>query len=192
MGPEIVQITVDKIRLIRERLKATQSRQKSHANKKRRDIEFDVGDHVFIKVSPLKGVLRFGKTNKLSPRYVGPFEILERIGSAAYQVALPPALSKIHNVFHISNLRKYVPDSNHVIEYDPLQMQDNLSYEEIPIKILDHKEQVLHTKTIPIVKVLWRNHSIEEATQEAEEEMWQKYPNLFVDGMCTIFENENF
>ena len=123
-----------------------------------------MGDHVFIKVSPLKGVLRFGKTNKLSPRYVGPFEILERIGSAAYQVALPPALSKIHNVFHISNLRKYVPDSNHVIEYEPLQMQENLSYEEIPIKILDHKEQVLHTKTIPIVKVLWRNHSIEEAT----------------------------
>ena len=123
-----------------------------------------MGDHVFIKVSPLKGVLRFGKTNKLSPRYVGPFEILERIGSAAYQVALPPALSKIHNVFHISNLRKYVPDSNHVIEYEPLQMQESLSYEEIPIKILDHKEQVLHTKTIPIVKVLWRNHSIEEAT----------------------------
>ena len=192
MGPEIVQITVDKIRLIRERLKATQSRQKSHADKRRRDIEFDVGDHVFIKVSPLKGVMRFGKTNKLSPRFVGPFEILEKIGSVAYRVALPPALSKIHNVFHISNLRKYVPDSKHVIEYEPLQIQENLSYEEIPIKILDRKEQVLRTKTIPIVKVLWRNHSTEEATWEAEEEMRQKYPNLFVDGMCTIFEDENF
>ena len=151
-----------------------------------------MGDHVFIKVSPLKGVMRFGKTNKLSPRFVGPFEILEKIGSVAYRVALPPALSKIHNVFHISNLRKYVPDSKHVIEYEPLQIQENLSYEEIPIKILDRKEQVLRTKTIPIVKVLWRNHSTEEATWEAEEEMRQKYPNLFVDGMCTIFEDENF
>ena len=151
-----------------------------------------MGDHVFIKVSPLKGVMRFGKTNKLSPRFVGPFEILEKIGSVAYRVALPPALSKIHNVFHISNLRKYVPDSKHVIEYEPLQIQENLSYEEIPIKILDRKEQVLRTKTIPIVKVLWRNHSTEEATWAAEEEMRQKYPNLFVDGMCTIFEDENF
>ena len=151
-----------------------------------------MGDHVFIKVSPLKGVMRFGKTNKLSPRFVGPFEILEKIGSAAYRVALPPALSKIHNVFHISNLRKYVPDSKHVIEYEPLQIQENLSYEEIPIKILDRKEQVLRTKTIPIVKVLWRNHSMEEATWEAEEEMRQKYPNLFVDGICTILDDEIF
>ena len=151
-----------------------------------------MGDHVFIKVSPLKGVMRFGKTNKLSPRFVGPFEILEKIGSVAYRVALPPALSKIHNVFHISNLRKYIPNSKHVIEYEPLQIQENLSYEEIPIKILDRKEQVLRTKTIPLVKVLWRNHSTEEATWEAEEEMRQKYLNLFVDGMCTIFEGENF
>ena len=102
--------------------------------------------------------MRFGKTNKLSPRFVGPFEILDKIGSAAYWIALPPALSNIHNVFHISNLRKYIPDSKHVIEYEPLQIQENLSYKAIPIKILDRKEQVLRTKTIPIVKVLWRNH----------------------------------
>ena len=121
-----------------------------------------MGDHVFIKVSPLKGVMRFGKKNKLSPRFVGPFEILDKIGSAVYRVALPPALSKIHNVFHISNLRKYIPDSKHVIKYEPLRIQENLSYEEIPIKILDCKEQVLRTKTIPIVKVLWSNHFTEE------------------------------
>ena len=135
---------------------------------------------------------KIGKTNKLSPRFVGPFEILERIGSVAYWVALPPALSKIHNVFHISNLRKSVFDSKHVIEYEPLQIQENLSYEEITIKILDRKEQVLRTKTIPIVKVLWRNHSTEETTWEAEEETRQKYLNLFVEGTCTIFEDENF
>ena len=147
---------------------------------------------MFIKVSPLKGVMRFGKKNKLSPRFVGPFEILDKIGSVVYRVALPPALSKIHNVFHICNLRKYIPNSKHVIEYEPLQIQENLSYEEIPIKILDRKEQVLRTKTIPLVKVLWRNHSTKEATWEAEEEIRQKYPNLFIDGMCTIFEDENF
>ena len=117
---------------------------------------------MFIKVSPLKGVMRFGKKNKLSPRFVGPFEILDKIGSTVYRVALPPALSKIHNVFHISNLRKYIPDSKHVIKYEPLRIQENLSYEEIPIKILDCKEQVLRTKTIPIVKVLWSNHFTEE------------------------------
>ena len=136
--------------------------------------------------------VEIGKANKLSPRFVGPFEILERIGSVAYWVALPPALSKIHNVFHISNLRKFVFDSKHVIEYEPLQIQENLSYEEITIKILDRKEQVLRTKTIPIVKVLWRNHSTKETTWEAEEETRQKYLNLFVEGMCTIFEDENF
>ena len=101
---------------------------------------------------------------QISPRFVGPFKILERIGSAAYRVALPPALSKIHNIFHISNIRKYVPDSKHVIEYEPLQIQGNLSCEEILIKILDCKEQVLRTKIIPIFKVPWRNHSTEDAT----------------------------
>ena len=130
-----------------------------------------MGDHVFIKVSPLKGVMRFGKTNKLSPRFVGPFEILDKIGSTVYRVALPPALSKIHNVFHISNLRKYIPDSKHVIEYEPLQIQENLSYEEIPIKILDCKEQVLRTKTIPIVKVLWSNHFTEEELMIKKKEL---------------------
>ena len=130
-----------------------------------------MGDHVFIKVSPLKGVMRFGKKNKLSPRFVGPFEILDKIGSAVYRVALPPALSKIHNVFHISNLRKYIPDSKHVIKYEPLRIQENLSYEEIPIKILDCKEQVLRTKTIPIVKVLWSNHFTEEELMIKKKEL---------------------
>ena len=95
-------------------------------------------------------------------------------------------------MYFISLILEYIPDSKHVIEYEPLQIQENLSYEEISIKILERKEQVLHTKTYPIVKVLWTNHSTEEATWEAEEEMRQKYPNLFVDGMCTIFEDENF
>ena len=95
---------------------------------------------------------------------MGPFEILERVGSVAYWLALPPALSRLHNIFHVSMLRRCVPDPSHILSYEPLQVKENLSYEEFPIKILDHKEQVLRNKTIHLVKVLWRNHSIEEAS----------------------------
>ena len=112
LGLELVQLTVEKVALIKERLKATQSRQKSYIDNRRQDLEFEVGDHVFLKVSPMKSVMRFGREEKLSPRFVGPFEILERVGTLAYKVALPPSLSKIHNVFHISTLRKYVTPQN--------------------------------------------------------------------------------
>ena len=113
VGLEIIQITSEKIWLIRERIQTTQSRQKSYADCRRRDLEFAVGGHVFLKVSPWKGIMRFGHKGKLSPRYIGPFEILECVGLVAYRIALPPALSKIHNVFHISSLRKYIPDPSH-------------------------------------------------------------------------------
>ncbi|RVW18432.1 Transposon Ty3-G Gag-Pol polyprotein [Vitis vinifera] len=121
LGPELVQLTVEKVALIKERLKATQSRHKSYADHRRRDLEFEVGDHVFLKVSPMKSVMRFGRKGKLSPRYVGPFEILERVGTLAYKVALPPSLSKVHNVFHVSTLRKYIYDPSHVVELEPIQ-----------------------------------------------------------------------
>jgi hypothetical protein len=183
LGPEIVQITVDKIKLIRGHMNAAQSRQKSYKDKKRRKLELEVGDHVFLKVSPWKGVARFGKKGKLSLRYVGSFEILERVGPVAYRLALPPALSKIHDVFHVSALRKYIPHPSHVLKQVPMSIQGNLTYEEIPIEILDRKEQVLRTKTVALVKVLWRNHAREEATWESEEEMNKKYPQLFSSGM---------
>ncbi|RVW31995.1 Transposon Tf2-12 polyprotein [Vitis vinifera] len=122
LGPELVQLTVEKVSLIKERLKATQSRQKSYANNRRRDLEFEVGDHVFLKVSPMKFIMRFGRKGKLNPRFVGPFEVLERIGTLAYKVALPPSLSKIHNVFHVSTLRKYIYDPSHVVELEPIQI----------------------------------------------------------------------
>ena len=115
---------------------------------------------------------------KLSPRYVGRFEILERVGLVAYRLALL-ALLGIHSVFHISMLRSYVFYPSHILSYEPLQVQDDLSYKEVPVEILDRKEQVLRNKTIPLVKVLWRNHSIGEALWEREDEMQSKYPNLF-------------
>uniref|UniRef100_A0A2N9GX41 Reverse transcriptase n=1 Tax=Fagus sylvatica TaxID=28930 RepID=A0A2N9GX41_FAGSY len=161
LGPEIIQRTCEKVDLIRERLRTAQSRQKSYADKRRKDLEFEVGDMVFLRVAPMKGVMRFGKKGKLSPRFVGPFEILEKIGPVAYRLALPPALSGIHNVFHVSMLRKYIPEPSHVLSYDQLQIKDDLSYEEVPIEILDRKEHMLRTKSIPLVKVLWKKSCIE-------------------------------
>ncbi|XP_038983707.1 uncharacterized protein LOC120111218 [Phoenix dactylifera] len=179
MGPEIVQQTVEKIQLIRERLRIAQSRQKSYADNRRRELEFQVGDHVFLKVSPTKGVMRFGIRGKLSPRYVGPFEILERVGAVAYKLALPPSLSGVHNVFHVSMLRKYIPDMSHVVEVAPLQLREDLTYLEQPVRVVDRKEQVLRRRTIPYVKIQWSNHSEREATWELEDEMKEKYPDLF-------------
>ncbi|KAL5537439.1 hypothetical protein UlMin_045822 [Ulmus minor] len=156
-----------------------QSRQKSYADKRRRPLEFLVGDSVFLKVAPMKGVMRFGKKGKLSPRYIGPFEILERIGKVAYRLALPPELSPVHNVFHVSMLRRYVSDPSHVLENEPIEVHEDLTYEEQPVQILDQKDKTLRNKVISLVKVLWRNHKVEEATWEREDEMRTKYPHLF-------------
>ncbi|XP_042984803.1 uncharacterized protein LOC122313690 [Carya illinoinensis] len=127
----------------------------------------------------MKGIMRFGKKGKLSPRYLGTFDVLERIGAAAYRLDLPPQLSAIHDVFHISMLREYIPDPTHILEYEPLQVREDLTYEEFPVGILAQKTQVLSKKTIPMVKVLWSNHTEKEATWELEEDMKNKYPYLF-------------
>ncbi|KAL5539960.1 hypothetical protein UlMin_045183 [Ulmus minor] len=179
LGPEIVQKTVDIVEKIRQRMKTAQSRQKSYADRRRKPLDFAIGDKVFLKVAPMKGVMRFGKRGKLSPRFVGPFEILERIGDLAYRVALPPAMSGIHNVFHVSMLRKYTPDPSHVLSYDTLDLRQDLTFEELSVKILDREEKELRRKKIRLVKVLWRNHEVEEATWEREDEMRAKYPHLF-------------
>ncbi|RVW24076.1 Transposon Ty3-G Gag-Pol polyprotein [Vitis vinifera] len=133
-----------------------------------RDLEFEVGDHVFLKVSPMKSVMRFGRKGKLSPRFVGPFEILERVGTLAYKVALPPSLSKVHNVFHVSTLRKYVFDPSHVVELEPIQISEDLTYEEVSVQIVDVMDKVLRHAVVKLVKVQWNNHSIREATWELE------------------------
>ncbi|KAA0060279.1 pol protein [Cucumis melo var. makuwa] len=133
MGPELVQSSNEAIQKIRSRMHTAQSRQKSYADVRRKDLEFAVGDKVFLKVAPMRGVLRFERRGKLSPRFIGPFEILERIGPVAYRLALPPSLSTVHDVFHVSMLRKYVPDPSHVVDYEPLEIDENLSYAEQPV-----------------------------------------------------------
>ena len=120
LGPDLVQETTEKIRVIRKRMKATQSRQKSYADKCRRPLEFAIGDIIFLKVSPMKGVVWIGRSNKLNPRNAGPFTILERIRPLAYRLALPPKIEKIYNVFHVFQLRKYILDPSHILSYLPL------------------------------------------------------------------------
>jgi len=185
LGPDMVQETTEKIRTIRKRMRAAQSRQKAYADQRRRPLEFTEGDKVFLKISPMKGVVRIGKRSKLGPRYVGPFEVLERIGPLAYRLALPPEMEKVHNVFHVSQLRKYIPDPNHVLKYSPLQIQEDLSYAVEPVQILDRKEKQLRNKVIPLVKVLWRSQKLEEITWEPEEEMQRSHPQLF-QGMLSF------
>src|SRR5262249_32706960 len=179
LGPELVQDSSEKVQLIRKRLLAAQSRQKSYADTRRKDLAFEVGDHVFLKVSPTKGVVRFGQRGKLNPRYIGPFEILDRIGAGAYRLALPHTLDGVHNVFHVSMLKKYMAGPSHVIEHPSINIQPDMTFEEKPIRILDRKVQVLRTRQIPMVKVLWQHYSFEEATWELEEAIREKYPELF-------------
>ena len=179
IGLEIVQDTTEKVNMIRELLKIANDRKKSYADNRRRDLQFEIGDQVFLKISPWKGVLRFGKQGKLSPRYIGPYEIVSKVGPVAYKLKLPPELSRIHDTFHVSMLRKYIPDPSHVLREQPVQLKENLTYEEIPVQIVDRKEQVLRTKVIPLVKVLWKNHEREAATWEPEAQMRHQYPHLF-------------
>ncbi|VFQ97977.1 unnamed protein product [Cuscuta campestris] len=151
-GPDIVQDTEEKVRVIRDRLRAASDRQKSYADLKRRDREYNVGDMVFLKVSPWKKVLRFGKKGKLSPRFIGPYRILERIGAVAYRLELPPELNRIHDVFHVSMLRRYRSDPTHVLPTNAVTLDESLSYEEEPVKILARETKVLRNKTVPLVK----------------------------------------
>ncbi|GKC46708.1 putative reverse transcriptase domain-containing protein, partial [Tanacetum coccineum] len=136
-GPEIVQETTEKIIQIKQRIQAARDRQKSYADLKRKPMEFQVGDRVMLKVSPWKGVVRFGKRGKLNPRYVGPFKVLAKVGAVAYKLELPKELSRVHNTFHVSNLKKCYADEPLVVTLDGLHIDDNLHFIEEPIEIMD-------------------------------------------------------
>ncbi|XP_052485827.1 uncharacterized protein LOC128040621 [Gossypium raimondii] len=189
VGVDLIRETEEKVRIIRDCLKAASDRQKSYADLKRRDIEFSVGDRVFLKVSPWKKVLRFGRKGKLSPRFIGPYEIIERIGPVAYRLALPRELENIHNVFHVSMLRRYRSDPSHVIPHTEIELQPDMTYSEEPVKILAREVKELRNKRVPLVNVLWNRHGSEEATWETEELMRFQYPNLF---QGTKFRGRNF
>ncbi|GJW23402.1 putative reverse transcriptase domain-containing protein [Tanacetum coccineum] len=136
-GPEIVQETTEKVIQIKQRIQAARDRQKSYADLKRKPMEFQVGDRVMLKVSPWKGVVRFGKRGKLNPRYVGPFKVLEKVGSVAYKLELPQELSRVHSTFHVSNLKKCYSDEPLAVPLDGLHIDDKLYFVEEPVEIMD-------------------------------------------------------
>jgi len=181
LGPELVQQTTEKIQKIQERIRTAQSRQKSYADKRRRDLEFEVGDRVYLKVTPQHLTTRGKKKGKLRPRFIGPYPVKERVGPLAYRLELPISLSNIHDVFHVSQLRKYIPDPTQEIQVEVIELKDDLTYPESPERILDRRDQVLRNKIIPLVKIQWRNHTEEEATWELEGTIREKYPYLFED-----------
>ncbi|GKC76192.1 hypothetical protein Tco_1126966 [Tanacetum coccineum] len=182
--PELVQETTDKVVLIKEKLKAARDRQKSYVDNRRKPLEFEVGDHVLLKVSPWKGVIRFGKKGKLAPRYVGPFEILERIGPVAYRLRLPEELSSVQDTFHVSNLKKCLADANLHVPLDEIKVDKTLCFVEKPIEIIDREVKSLKRSKIPIVKVRWNSKRGPEFTWERKDHMKVKYPRLFVD--CAV------
>src|SRR3954471_22531218 len=161
-------------------MQAAQDRQKKYADPDRREVEYSVGDHAFLRVSSRRGLQKAGRLGKLASRFVGPFLILQRIGKVAYHLALPPQLAKMHNVFHVSTLKPYAHDPSHILDFQDLSIQDDMSIEDRPIQILDRREQVLRNKVIPLVKVMWSHHSVEEATWEREALIWEQYHALFV------------
>ena len=146
-GPDLIRDTFEKVNLIQKRLLTDQSRQKSYADRRCRPLEFKVSDHVFLKVMPKRGVVRFGKRGKLAPRYIGPFEIPERMGTISYRLALPPSLSSVHEVFHISVLQKYTLDPAHIVDWEEITVYTDGTFEEGPVRILDSRDQVLRRKT---------------------------------------------
>ena len=154
-----------------------QSRQKSYADVRHRPLELKVGDHAFLKVMHKRGVV----SRKLSTMFIRPFEILERVDTVAYRLALPPSMSGAHEVFQVSMLRRYTPDPAHVVDWEEIEVDMDRTFEEGPVCILDSRNQVLRRKTVRLVRVLWQHRGVEESTWEREDTMRATYPFLFRD-----------
>ncbi|GJZ76217.1 putative reverse transcriptase domain-containing protein [Tanacetum coccineum] len=162
--------------LIKEKLKAARDRQKSYADNRRKPLEFEVGDRVLLKVSPWKGMIRFGKKGKLAPRYVGPFKILERIGHVAYRLRLPEELSGVYNTFHVLNLKKCLADANLHVPLNEIKVDKTLRFVEEHVEIMDREIRSLKCSRISLVKVCWNSKYSPEFTWECEDHMKSKYP----------------
>ncbi|GJU41176.1 putative reverse transcriptase domain-containing protein [Tanacetum coccineum] len=178
-GPELVQESTERIIQIKQRIQTARDRQKSYADLKRKPMEFQVGDKVMLKVSPWKGVVRFGKRGKLNPRYVGPFKVLKKVRVVAYKLELPQELSRVHNTFHVSNLKKCYSEDPLVVPLEGLQVDDKLNFVEEPVEVMDHEVKQLRRSRVPIVKVRWNSRRGPEFTWEREDQFRKKYPHLF-------------
>jgi hypothetical protein len=178
-GLEVLKDAEKQVQMVRECLKVAQTRQKSYADKRKRDLSFEVGDFVYLKVSPMRGTRRFKVKGKLAPRYVGPFQIVDRRGEVAYQLELPPQLSNVHDVFHVSQLKKCLRVPEEQLPMEELDLGGDLTYSERLVKILDTVERVTRNKVIKMCKVQWSHHTEDEATWEDEEELRADYHELF-------------
>ncbi|GJT63717.1 putative reverse transcriptase domain-containing protein [Tanacetum coccineum] len=178
-GPAIIHETTEKIVQIKNRIQAARDRQKNYANIRRKPMVFQVGDKVMLKVSPWKGVVHFGKRGKLNPRYVGPFKVIERVRTVTYKLELPQQLSRVHNTFHVLNLKKCLSDESLVILLEELRVDDKLHFVEEPIEVMDREINQLKRSRIPIIKVRWNSKRGPEFTWEREDQFKQKYPHLF-------------
>ncbi|GKE50860.1 hypothetical protein Tco_1486016, partial [Tanacetum coccineum] len=181
IGPELVLETTNKVVLVKEKLKAARDRQKSYVDKRHRPLEFEVGDRVLLRVSPWKGVVHFRKKGKLAPRYVGPLDILERIGLVAYRLRLPEELNSVHDTFHVSNLKKCLADASLHVPLDEIKVDKTLRFVKEPIEIMDRKIKKLKRRKIALVKVRWNSKRGPKFTWEHEDQIRIKYPQLFVD-----------
>jgi hypothetical protein len=177
-GPDLLLEAERKVKIIRKNLEAAQARKKSYHDKGRKPLQFEMGDHVYLKVSPTKGVQRFGIKGMLAPLYIGPYEIIEACGPVAYKLKLPPKMSNIHNVFHVSQLKKCIRLPTEFLIESEMEIEPDLSYQEHPSKILDCKERSTHAKTIKMYKVQWSNHTEEEATWQTEDYPRKNYPDF--------------
>ncbi|GJV53995.1 putative reverse transcriptase domain-containing protein, partial [Tanacetum coccineum] len=180
-GPEIIHETTEKRVQIKSRIQAARDRQKSYADVRRKPLEFQVGDKVMLKVSPWKGVIRFGKRGKLNPRYIGSFKIIAKVGTVAYRLKLPDKLSRVHSTFHVSNLKKCLADEPLAIPLDEIQVDDKLHFIEEPVEIMDREVKRLKQSRIPIFKIRWNSRRGPEFTWEREGQMQKKYPHLFTN-----------
>jgi hypothetical protein len=177
-GPDHVEEAEATIRCIQDNLKDTKSCQEAYANKRRRPLEFEVGDHVYLRVSLMKCVKRFGIKGKLVPHYIGPFPILEKCGTVPYKLDLPPSLPGVHDIFHVSQLKKCLKAPVDVVLPEVTPLEADLSYPEHPIKVLDQKDRITRHKTIKFFKKQWSNHSEEEATWESQDILHSHHPDF--------------
>ena len=169
----------EQVHIVHEQLKTAQSRQKSYYDRHHRQESYNLDEKAYRWVTPLKGTQRFGIKGKLAPRYIGPFRILAKCGEVAHQLELPLHLFRVHDVFHVSQLRRCFKDHIREVDHETLDLQDDLSYREYPIRILDSAERSTRHQNIKFLKVQWSHHSEKEATWEREDRLHSDYPSLF-------------